>query len=237
MSPVAKTRKAGGTHAPSRKGRKAVASKPAASRAPTPKGKRKAVAAATSPVITAFDSSLEHALVVDRGGYPYLVHPLLDGVPRCPPELLQTWVAWARRQAPAREATLLLAPEAMGLPLVAPLAIALGIPYAVIRKRKYGLPGEQIAYAETGYGEAALHINDVAPGDKVLVVDDVLSTGGTLGSILSTLAGMGVAVVGALVAIDKGRWRAGLEERHRIPIHAMRTIRIESGKVRITART
>src|ERR1700687_3696114 len=125
----------------------------------------------------------------------------------------------------------------MGLPLVAPLALALGLPLAIIRKRKYGLPGEQIASAETGYGEAALHINDVTPADKVLVVDDVLSTGGTLGSILSTLAGMGVTVVGALVAIDKGGWRQGLEERHRVPILAMRTIRIEQGKVRITARS
>jgi adenine phosphoribosyltransferase len=119
---------------------------------------------------------------------------------------------------------------------VAPLALALGIPYGIIRKRKYGLPGEQVAYAETGYGEAALHINDVSPADKVLVVDDVLSTGGTLGSILATLQHVGVTVVGALVAIDKGNRRTMLEDRHSVSIQAMRTIRVETGKVRLTQR-
>jgi adenine phosphoribosyltransferase len=186
--------------------------------------------------LAALDASLEQALVLDRNGYPYLVHPLLDGVPRCPPELVQAWVAWARKQPAAKRATLLLAPEAMGLPLVAPLAVALGLPFVVVRKRKYGLPGEQIAYAETGYGEAALHVNGVGAGDRVLVVDNVLSTGGTLGALLSTLAGMGCETVGALVALDKGSARTRLEERHGVPIHALRTIRVESGKVKITQR-
>lgn len=186
--------------------------------------------------LAALDASLEHALVLDRKGYPYLVHPLLDGVPRCPPELVEAWVAWARRQPMCKDATLLLAPEAMGLPLVAPLALALGLPYAVVRKRKYGLPGEQVAYAETGYGEAALHVNGVEPGDKVLVVDNVLSTGGTLGALLSTVQGIGCRVVGALVALDKGTMRATLEERYGVPIEVLRTIRVEAGKVRITAR-
>ncbi|HEX9710498.1 MAG TPA: adenine phosphoribosyltransferase, partial [Candidatus Thermoplasmatota archaeon] len=65
------------------------------------------------------DESLAKATVMDRNGYPYLVHPLTDGVPRCPPELLAAWVEWAAAQAEAQDATLLLAPEAMGLPLVA----------------------------------------------------------------------------------------------------------------------
>ncbi|HUR61838.1 MAG TPA: adenine phosphoribosyltransferase [Candidatus Thermoplasmatota archaeon] len=209
---------------------------PAPRNPPTRSPRQPAPAPAPSPAERALDESLASALVLDRAGYSYIVHPLLDGVPRCPPELLEAWLSWARRQDPAGEATLLLAPEAMGLPLVAPLSLALGIPYGIVRKRKYGLAGEQVAYAETGYGEAALHINDVGPGDKVLVVDDVLSTGGTLGSILATLQHMGVTVVGALVAIDKGHRRAMLEDRFGVPIHAMRAIRVEAGKVRVLSR-
>lgn len=185
--------------------------------------------------LAAFDASLEQALVLDRGGYPYLVHPLLDGVPRCPPDLMQAWVAWARRQPATREATLLLAPEAMGLPLVSPLALALGIPYAVARKRRYGLPGERVAQARTGYGEAALHVNGVEAGDRVLVVDNVLSTGGTLDALLGELAGTGCAVAGVLVALDKGTTRSQLEARHGVSIQALRTIRVDAGRVRIVA--
>jgi adenine phosphoribosyltransferase len=184
----------------------------------------------------ALDASLLEAEVMDRDGYPYLVHPLLDGVPRCPPGLLRTWVEWAAAHDLCRKATLLVAPEAMGLPLVSPLALELDIPYAIIRKRKYDLPGEEVAYCETGYGEACLHLNDCWPDDKVLVVDDVISTGATLDGILGTLKGMGVPAVGALVAVDKGTKRASVSERHGVPIVALRTIRIEDGKVHIVAR-
>lgn len=183
--------------------------------------------------LAALDASLERAPVLDRGGYAYLVHPLLDGVPRCPPQLLQAWVDWAAGQPEARQATLLLAPEAMALPLVSPLALALGVPYAVARKRSYGLPGEQVAQARTGYGEAALHLNDVGPGDRVLVVDNVLSTGGTLDAVLGALAAAGCQAVGALVAIDKGMARHKVEARHGVAVRALRTIRVEAGRFRV----
>ena len=192
---------------------------------------------AAKPSVTAvdpIDRSLQEAQVMDRKGYPYLVHPLIDGIPRVDPALLQAWLDWCLSQQDLLgQATVLLAPEAMGLPLAAPLSLATGKPYVVVRKRKYGLPGEQVAYCETGYGENCLHVNAVGPGDKVLLVDDVLSTGGTLSALLATLQSMEVPVVGALVFLDKGRVHSVLQERHDLPIRVMRTIRIQDMKVQI----
>jgi len=185
----------------------------------------------------AVDASLSEAEVMDRDGYAYVIHPLLDGVPRCDPALLRAFTRWARRQSDVlRGATLLAAPEAMGLPLVAALSAATGIPYVVIRKRRYDLPGEEVAYCETGYGENCLHVNDCWPDDKVVLVDDVVSTGNTLDAILATMAGMGVAVQGALVAVDKGTRRAALAKRHKVPIRAFRSIHVRDGQVRILRR-
>ena len=186
------------------------------------------------PKADPIDASLKDALVMERNGYPYLVHPLMDGIPRVTPELLQAWVDWAKAQAVVKEATLLAAPEAMGLPLVAPLALATGLPFIVIRKRKYGLPGEEVAFAETGYGESALHINDVSPADKVLLVDDVISTGHTLSAIIGTLEHLKVPVVGALVFLDKGTARRGLERTHGIPIKVQRTVKVTLAGVQPT---
>lgn len=195
-----------------------------AARAPAP----------TATAVDPIDRSLEVAQVMDRKGYPYLVHPLIDGVPRVEPALLQAWTDWAASHKDLlAKTTLLLAPEAMGLPLVAPVSLATGLPYVVVRKRKYGLPGELVAFCETGYGENCLHVNSVGPDDKVLVVDDVLSTGGTLNALLATIVATGATVVGALAFLDKGRVRAVLEERHGVPIRVMRTIRLEDGKVHI----
>lgn len=177
--------------------------------------------------------SFRRARVVPKGDYAYVIHPLLDGVPRCDPALLKEWVTWARLQAPTGAATLIVAPEAMGLPLAAALSLATGLPYAIARKRAYGLQGERAAPARTGYGEAALHLNDVRAGDKVLVVDDVLSTGGTLGAIFDAVRASGASLAGAVVVVDKGTSRARIEASYRVPVCAAATITVTPSGVTV----
>jgi len=180
------------------------------------------------------DESLATCPVVDRDGYAYLIHPLADGIPRVDPALLEEWTDWAAAQDLLAGATVLLAPEAMGIPLAAALSLRTGIPYLVVRKRQYDLDGEEVAYCETGYGQSCLYVNGLEPDDRVVLVDDVFSTGGTLDALLSTLAHMDVAVAGTLLFIDKGTRRAALEERHEAPIRAMRTVTVEAGRVHVT---
>ena len=177
------------------------------------------------------DDILAAAEVTDRHGYPYIVHPLMDGVPRVRPALLKAWVAWAKAQPAVQQANLLLAPEAMGLPLGAALALETGLPYVVARKRVYNRAGEKAVAAKTGYGMSSLYVNDVKAGDKVLVIDDVLSTGSTLDGILAAVKACGATAVGALVFLDKGEARADLEARHKLPITVMRAVKVENGKL------
>ena len=71
--------------------------------------------------------------------------------------------------------------EARGFILAAPVALALGAGFVPVRKAGK-LPGEThaVSYA-LEYGEATLevHQDGIATGDRVLLVDDVLATGGT----------------------------------------------------------
>lgn len=180
-----------------------------------------------------FERSLQEATVMDRAGYPYIVHPLLDGVPRVDPALLREWSAWAAAQDALAGATVILAPEAMGLPLGAALSLATGLPYVVARKRPYGLAGERLATARTGYGEATLHVNDLGAGDAVAVVDDVMSTGRTLDALLGAVRATGARVVGVLVAVDKGTARQELSTRHRVRIRAWASVSVQGGQVRV----
>jgi adenine phosphoribosyltransferase len=177
------------------------------------------------------DDVLSAAEVTDRHGYPYIVHPLMDGVPRVRPELLRQWLTWAFQQSPIRQANLILAPEAMALPLAAPLSLETGLPYVVARKRVYDRPGEKALASKTGYGMSTLYVNDVGPGDLVLVIDDVLSTGSTLDGILAAIKSCGATPVGALVFLDKGEMRARLEAKHKVPIVAMRSVKVEKGQM------
>lgn len=71
--------------------------------------------------------------------------------------------------------------EARGFILAAPVALALGVGFVPVRKAGK-LPGETHAVSyELEYGEAVLelHRDGLASGDRVLLVDDVLATGGT----------------------------------------------------------
>lgn len=72
--------------------------------------------------------------------------------------------------------------EARGFILAAPVALALGAGFVPVRKAgKLPRDTHAVSYA-LEYGEATLEIHQdaVAPGDRVLLVDDVLATGGTV---------------------------------------------------------
>lgn len=180
------------------------------------------------------DESFNEAYILDKEGYPYIIHQLMDGVPRVDPQLLAEWALWASEQDVMENATLLVAPEAMALPLATALSLQTGIPFVVVRKRKYELPGEQIAYCETGYSQSCLYINDVQPTDRVLVIDDVISTGGTLESLLGTLREMSIPVEGVLVPFEKGAGAERLRQQTQIPILAMRRINVQGSDIQLS---
>lgn len=96
--------------------------------------------------------------------------------------------------------------EARGFLLAAAAAYATGT--GVITVRKAGkLPREVVAedYAlEYGNATLELHTTDLAPGSRVLVLDDVLATGGTLGAAVRLFERCGVSVAGVGVVLELG---------------------------------
>jgi adenine phosphoribosyltransferase len=88
--------------------------------------------------------------------------------------------------------------EARGFILAAPVAIALGVGFVPVRKAGK-LPGatHSVSYA-LEYGEAVLeiHRDGIAAGERVLVVDDVLATGGTARATAELVAACGGTVAG-----------------------------------------
>jgi adenine phosphoribosyltransferase len=90
--------------------------------------------------------------------------------------------------------------EARGFLFVAPVAERLGLPIILVRK-KGKLPGKTYfcSYAlEYGSAEIEVHISDIIPGHKVLIVDDLIATGGTLKAARSIIEMGGAKVTGYL---------------------------------------
>jgi adenine phosphoribosyltransferase len=107
--------------------------------------------------------------------------------------------------------------EARGFLLAAPVAYRLGASLLPIRKPGK-LPWEVVEHSyELEYGVDAIqaHRDAARPGDRVLVVDDVLATGGTAAAACSLLESLGAEVLGVHVLLELGflGGRARLAER------------------------
>lgn len=103
-----------------------------------------------------------------------------------------------------RQVDMVVGPEARGFIVGCPVAYKLGVGFAPARK-KGKLPRATVgASYQLEYGEATLQMeNDsVKPGQRVLVVDDLLATGGTIGATIDMVEQMGGTVVGAAFLIE-----------------------------------
>jgi adenine phosphoribosyltransferase len=180
--------------------------------------------------------SLRGAPIIWKGEYPYFIHPISDGIPRMDAEVLRATRDLIVSMVDWSQIDLIVSVEAMGLPLLASVGEATGKPTVVIRKRSYGMEGEVRVDVSTGYSSSTAYINDISSGERILIVDDVISTGGTLEPILESLEGMGAVLQDVIVAIEKGNGRERLSaERPEWPIRTLARIDIVDGKVEIVS--
>ena len=149
-------------------------------------------------------ASLQAAPVIWKGDYPYFIHPVTDGVPRMNPEVLTAITELVVGRVEWSGVDILLGIEAMGLPLTAPLSMATGIPLVIARKRSYGLDGEVGIDQSTGYSKGAMYLNDLQQGERVAILDDVLSTGGTLEAVIEGVRRAGAEVTEIIAVVEKG---------------------------------
>ena len=123
-------------------------------------------------------TSLINAPIVKKGEYNYFVHPVTDGIPLVEPSILEE-VADGISKYANMDVDKIVCMEAMGIHIATALSIKTRIPFVVVRKRVYGLEGEVTVHQTTGYSHGQLYINGLKKGDRIILVDDVVSTGGT----------------------------------------------------------
>ena len=126
--------------------------------------------------------------------------------------------------APWREASVdaVVAIEARGFIFGAPLARALGVGFVPVRKPGK-LPGRTVSqsYAlEYGRDALELHADAVAPGARVVLVDDVLATGGTLDAARALVERIDATIVGAGVLIELAALGGRARWNGTAPLHA-----------------
>ncbi len=172
---------------------------------------------------------LKKSPIVNKNGYNYIIHPITDGIPYIEAELLEEIVEEIKKDMPKVDKIVTM--EAMGIPIATALSMRTGIPFNIIRKRKYGLPGEIEVSQKTGYSEAKLYINGIEKGESIVIVDDVLSTGGTLKAVVNALKNV-AEIKGIYIAICKGD-KKKIEKEIGMKIHTIVDIKVGKDEVEI----
>ena len=179
-----------------------------------------------------FKKSILDSTVLKKGNYNYIVHPIMDGIPEIKPDLLNEITNEMQiRIEKCGKIDKIVTIEAMGIPLATALSSKMNIPFVIIRKKSYGLPDEDVVKQKTGYSKSNLYINGLIEGDKIVIVDDVLSTGGTLKAILSSMEKIGVENKGIFIVVDKGNISKQIKDEFDVDIDIIVNIEVIEGKV------
>ena len=95
-------------------------------------------------------------------------------------------------------------PEARGFLFAVPTALDLGVGFVPVRKPGKLPRAVEVAHYELEYGMDSLciHADAIKPGQKVLIVDDLLATGGTLKATIELIERLGGAVVGCAFLVE-----------------------------------
>lgn len=106
--------------------------------------------------------------------------------------------------AKEKQIDIVVGPEARGFIIGCPVAYALGVGFAPVRKEGK-LPRETIKVEyglEYGKDVLTIHKDAVKPGQRVLIIDDLLATGGTIEATKKLVEQLGGIVVGAAFLIE-----------------------------------
>ncbi|MBI3282992.1 phosphoribosyltransferase [Candidatus Curtissbacteria bacterium] len=116
----------------------------------------------------------------------------------------------------------IVAPEPGGNQWGLLIASELGVALKIVRTQASGEPEEAIKRQVGGsYYDRNLYFSGLRPGDRAIVIDDVLSSGTTAQIIVETLNEKGVTVAGVFAIATKGDGYKKVEESSGVPIHSL----------------
>jgi adenine phosphoribosyltransferase len=171
-------------------------------------------------------NSLETCPIVQRGDYNYFIHPITDGVPSLDPAVLREVATAMIKVLDLSGVDRIVAAEAMGIPIGAIISSMTDLPLNIVRKREYQLPGEIAVHQMTGYSKGQLFLNGVQEGERVVIVDDVISTGGTTRALLAALDKTGAEVADICFAIRRGNAEIGRPYKVLVTVEVTDRVRV-----------
>src|SRR3989338_7536598 len=143
---------------------------------------------------------LRNAQVIRKGDYRYIINAITEQQPALDPRILDDCADKLLEKLDYKKATKILTAEAMGIPISTVISLKTSIPLIIATRRKKGTFDEISVDYICGYENGVLHINNIGSGERILIIDDLISTGGTIFSLIEGLKKIGAVVedIGAI---------------------------------------
>ena len=128
---------------------------------------------------------------------------------------------WKTRYA-NKGVTAIVGAEARGFIFGSALAYAMGLPFIPVRK-KGKLPAKTLAQEfdlEYGTDRIKIHVDAVGPRDRVVLVDDLLATGGTMGAMAQLVRKLGAEIVEVAFVVELP-FLKGREKLSGLPVYSL----------------
>lgn len=173
--------------------------------------------------------------VQSSDGYEYVLNPLTDQSPACPPELLTAACEWLAEQVSYDDVDVILGEEDRGGILISHLASLTGTPFVLAKWYPSELGGEHEMPFRNGYAEGSLFINGVDAGDTVAIVDDIISTGETMRTMIETVQDIGASIEHIVALCEKPGFggAAAVQEATGADIRTGFEVVVEDGRSRV----
>jgi adenine/guanine phosphoribosyltransferase-like PRPP-binding protein len=148
-------------------------------------------------------NAFDNQPLVHQGKYKFLINSLTEQIPATSAELLQAAADWIVAAGDFTQATKIAGEEDKGAILVAAVSLATGLPFGMARWYPSGLEGQVSVDFEMEYTSGRLFLNGIEEGDKVVIVDDMISTGGTMLALIEAVQLAKAEIVDIICVAEK----------------------------------
>ena len=136
-------------------------------------------------------------------GAKYLVNTLTDHSPATSPDFIRQVVFEMNTIVDFSRCDKIVGEEDRGGYITAIVAYVVDKPFSLVKWNPLGLIGEAKAAFKSAYAEGVLYINGISSGDRIIIVEDFIDTGGTLIALINLIRSIGAIVVDVVAVVEK----------------------------------
>jgi len=154
-------------------------------------------------MIKKFIEELKNATIIKKGDYKYILNSITEQEPPLDPLVLEDFCNRLIRKLNLKNATKIVTAEAMGISLATLISVKTGIPLVIATRRSKDLKTEQCVKFKTGYMDDIMHLNKMSKKDRIIIIDDLISTAGTIVGLINAINKNGAKVDDIGVVFNK----------------------------------